>query len=183
MKWLDSEVEILKNDYAEKGGVYVSEKLSRSSSACNQMALKLGLRCNGNSGLFKKGENPWNKGVKGLQLSKATQFKKGHQGTWKNGVNEPYVANDHGRAVMLIQIEGKRQPYARYLYKKEYGEIGANMVIIHLDGDHMNCEVSNLKAISRSENMARNQNSKKAAETRIENKRKRELYGKYGLLG
>lgn len=49
-----------------------------------------GISKNGiNKGYFKKGQTPWNKGIKGLHHSPQTEFKKG-QTAWNKGLKIPY---------------------------------------------------------------------------------------------
>lgn len=107
-------------------------------------------------GQFIKGSVPWNKGLKGFNPSPRTQFQKGdsHKGSthpsWKGGVQR--MSND---CVYLNKGENRvRRP--RKIYEENFGKIPPNFVIIHLDGNRYNDSPSNLKAISRAENLKRN---------------------------
>lgn len=111
----------------------------------------------GNKGSFKKGNIPWNKGKKGFRPSKDTEFKAGEHHTgknhpsWKGGVQKfkddcAYVWTGNNKRV--------RRP--RAIYEKHYGPIPKGYVVIHLDGNKDNDSPKNLKAISRAENMNRN---------------------------
>lgn len=105
---------------------------------------------------FKKGNVPWNKGMKGFRPSKETEFKKGelfgeNHPSWKGGVQK--CIND---CVYLWDGNGKRKRRPRVIYEEHNGPIPYGFVIIHLDGNKYNDEPSNLKAISRSDNMKRN---------------------------
>jgi hypothetical protein len=50
---------------------------TRSLSALKTMCKKNGI-VSENTGNFVKGQTPWNKGIKGVSVSPATQFKKGN---------------------------------------------------------------------------------------------------------
>lgn len=114
-----------------------------------------------NKGNFKKGNIPWNKGKKGFNPSPETQFKSGdnHTGenhvSWKGGVQ--IIKND---CAYLWTGTNKRVRRPRKIYEENFGTIPEGYVIIHIDGDRYNDDPSNLKAISRSENLKRNQKSK-----------------------
>ncbi len=106
---------------------------------------------------FTKGHTPWNKGVKGLKVSPDTEFKSGEQHTgknhpsWKGGVQT--VSNDC-TYVWTGTNERKRRP--RVVYEEHYGSIPEGYVIRHIDGDKNNDHYSNLEAVSRAENLKRN---------------------------
>lgn len=113
---------------------------------------------------FKKGDTPHNKGKKfedylseeSVEKVKKTQYKKGqtageNSNTWKGGIQE--MSND---CVHLYKGVGKRVRRPREIYTKYFGEIPKGYVVIHIDGNKHNDDPSNLKAISRAENLKRN---------------------------
>jgi hypothetical protein len=110
-----------------------------------------------NKGQFKKGLIPWNKGKKDFRPSPETEFKvgDGHEGknhsSWRGGVQKFKVDCVH---VWTAKGQRKRRP--RMVYEEANGVIPNGYVIIHLDGNKNNDELSNLEAISRSELMKRN---------------------------
>lgn len=113
----------------------------------------------GNKGSFKKGNTPWNKGVKGIHLSPDSEFKAGENHTghkhvsWKGGVQKP-----KGDCAHLWAGNGKRKRRPRVIYEKAFGPIPKGFVVIHKDGDKYNDSPDNLEAISRGDNMKRNSN-------------------------
>ena len=114
----------------------------------------------GNSGSFKKGNEPWNKGKKGIHLSPETEFKEGQRAgeknnTWKGGIQE--MKND---CVYLYDGIGKRKRRPRTIYEEHNGEIPKGYVIVHKDGDRYNDSPDNLEAISRAELVLRNSGRK-----------------------
>lgn len=107
-------------------------------------------------GKFKKGGIPWNKGLKGIHLHEPTEFKKGQyvgkdHPSWKGGVQS--FKSD---CAYLHTGAGERVRRPRKIYEDNFGSIPKGFVIVHLDFDKDNDEPSNLMAISRAENMKRN---------------------------
>lgn len=115
-----------------------------------------------NKSNFKKGNKPWNKGMKGIHLSPESEFKKvqtagNKNNKWKGGIQKP--KND---CTLLYNGTGnkvKRRP--REIYKQHHGKISDNHVIYHLNGDKYDDSIGNLIAISRAELVKLNKNKKK----------------------
>jgi len=110
---------------------------------------------------FKKGRISWNKGTKGICKANSGSYKKG---------NVPYgymggykILKDDGIYVRIKKETyqygknkvGKYEQLARVKYRQAYGDF--NGVILHKDGDVMNCELENLQLITRAELLRRNQ--------------------------
>jgi hypothetical protein len=114
-----------------------------------------------NSGRFKKGQVPWNKGLKGLHHSPQTEFKKGEfvgdeHPSWQGGIHKS------GRdGVHVWTGNGKRTRRSRVNYEKAYGPIPKGYVIYHRDGNKDNDNPSNLVAITRGELMKINLRNRK----------------------
>ena len=108
-------------------------------------------------GKFKKGNIPWNKGLKGIHLHEPREFKKGskHVGkshpSWRGGVQ--LFKTD---CIHLYTGNGTRVRRPRKVYEDNFGTIPKGFVIVHIDLDKDNDDPSNLMAISRAENMLRN---------------------------
>ena len=114
----------------------------------------------GRKGRFKKGHVPWDKGVKGIHLSPATQFKKGKiRGTAARkyrAVGSVTERNDKsGNKYRWIKIKdwGRPQdkyiPYARYVWQKHKGPIPPGMLVVHADGKTLNDNLDNLRLVDR----------------------------------
>lgn len=108
-------------------------------------------------GQFSKGLIPWNKGKKGVNGKSDTIFTKGDHHTGEN-----HICWSGGVQVMkkdcayLWNGTGKRARRPRVVYEETFGPIPEGHVIIHIDGDRYNDDPNNLEAISRLENLRRN---------------------------
>jgi len=104
---------------------------------------------------FEKGLIPWNKGLKGIHLSKDTEFDGTLIGdkhpSWKGGIHR--IKND---VVYLWTGSNERVRRPRKVYENNYGEIPKGYVVYHKDGNSLNDDPKNLEAISRGELMKRN---------------------------
>jgi hypothetical protein len=112
-------------------------------------------------GQFVKGGITWNKGIKGLRYSPETEFKVGElvgeiHPSWKGGVQTP--KND---CAYLWDGANKRKRRPKAVWEQYHGTLPEGMVIIHLDSDKYNDDISNLKAITRAELLKINQQNKK----------------------
>jgi len=98
---------------------------------------------------FKKGNKPWNAGLKGLHLSPNTEFKKGvttmeNHPSWKGG--EQHSKHD----CTYINIgTNKRIRRPKKVYEDAHGTMPKGWIIYHLDGDRYNDSLDNLIAIPR----------------------------------
>lgn len=113
-----------------------------------------------NKGQFVKGADTWNKGLKGINLSPSTQFKVGElvgelHPSWKGGVQKNKVD-----CTYIWDGANKRKRRPRAVWEQHHGTLPEGYVVIHLDSDKDNDDISNLKAISRRELLQLNQKRK-----------------------
>jgi hypothetical protein len=111
---------------------------------------------------FKPGHTPHNKGkqmdAEIYEKVAPTMFKKGNKpyNTKPNGTIN-LRADKTGRFYQYIKIKDCHwELLQRYVWTQANGEIPRGSVVIFLDGNYLNCELSNLQVITRKENMARN---------------------------
>jgi hypothetical protein len=102
-------------------------------------------------GKFVKGFTPWNKGMKGLRVSPHSEFKVGEfvgesHPCWKGGVQI-----NKKDCAYLWDGSNKRKRRPRAVWEQYNGTLPEGYVIIHLDRDKYNDDISNLKAITRKE--------------------------------
>lgn len=105
---------------------------------------------------FKKGQPAHNKGVKmSLELRekvKHTWFKKGH--IPKNHVEiGTEITTADGYLKIKVAEPNKWEFLQRFNWEKENGPIPKGMLVVFKNNNKLNCEPSNLKLITRAENM------------------------------
>ena len=111
---------------------------------------------------FKPGHTPHNKGkqmdAEIYEKVAPTMFKKGNKPHNTKAVGSINIRLDtQGRPYQYIKIKDSHwELLQRHVWTKANGEIPRGSVVIFLDGNYLNCELSNLKVITRKENMARN---------------------------
>lgn len=108
---------------------------------------------------FKKGQKPWNAGLKGLQIGgRETRFKKGHRPHNQKQANGALsVRKDGENSYLFIRIDvGHWIPYHVYLYTQTIGPVPPNHIIVFADGNRANLKPENLLAITRAQHAIRN---------------------------
>jgi hypothetical protein len=112
-----------------------------------------------NSGSFKPGMEPWNKGVSGLRMSPATEFKPGQSahnhvpvGTVK--VRQRKNRHDLPRAWVKIAEPNVWQLRAIVEWELAHGPLLPGTIVHHRDRDSMNDASGNLEALTRAEHIA-----------------------------
>ncbi len=116
---------------------------------------------------FKKGYEPYNKGMKRGSVSEKTEFKKGDTPQNFKGIGTPRVVGSRKEVVATINetetrtrrgktyTVKKRTSYARYLWMENIGEIPKGMVIYN-HGSKEDIQLENLEIITRAELVKRN---------------------------
>ena len=120
-------------------------KKSQIRSKVKRMGLKSGVDTT-----FKKGDETWNKGMKGLDVGSSTQFKKGHTPQNIKPVGSERV-NRNGYVEIKVKKPNIWKLKHRVLYKKHKGEIPKNGAIIFADKDRSNLDLDNLILVKRKE--------------------------------
>ena len=116
---------------------------------------------------FRKGHVPWTKGMRGLHLSPETEF---HLGGIRGNAARRYrpvgaitLRRDHrrgpARRYIKVRDDGPSQyrytPYARWVWEQAHGPVPAGRLVIHIDGDTLNDDLSNLSLADCRTNLAR----------------------------
>jgi hypothetical protein len=173
--WSEQEVEIMVKNYPHISTKDVAGMLGKSVKQCYCKANLLRLHKtsdylatessgrlkNGNSAsFFPKGNIPWNKGMKGLQIGgEQTQFKKGTIPPNHRPVGSTRI-DEEGYTSIKIAEPRKWVLLHRHLYEQEHGKINRNEVIVFRDKNRSNFDINNLEKITMSENMERNRITK-----------------------
>ena len=112
---------------------------------------------NGVNKCFKKGNTPWNKGLKGYMGANKTSFKKGTIPPQYRPVGSERV-NKEGYLEVKIADPNKWELKHRYIYKKHCGDIPKGHNVIFADTDKTNFNIDNLILVSKSEMLILNRN-------------------------
>lgn len=126
-----------------------NESRSKSSIVSFRKRHGLVMDC-GHRGEFKKGQVPWNKG-KSYRLSPASEFKKGSVPKNHRPLGSEQVDKD-GYIMLKVAEPNKWMRKHRHIYQNAHGEVPKGHVIVFVDGNKRNFELSNLMMISCAEN-------------------------------
>lgn len=174
--WTDREKLILEMHYRDRGARFCWRLLntlgySRTLLAVEQAGRKMGYYVEGNTGCFKKGIIPWNKGLRmvGVPLN-AGNFRKGH--TPKNHVGvgtlrrrKRYKPGRRGYWWIKVAEPNKWMHFHRWLWIQENGPIPRDRILVFRNGDQDDVRIDNLQLIDRAEHVRRNHNVEKAVKS------------------
>ena len=102
---------------------------------------------------FKKGLVPWNKDLKGIHLSPATEFKKGQKSLRRmpeGTITQRKHKGDGFRNWIKIGDHCWVE-FAKSIWQLQHGAIIPGDVIHHMDGDSLNDHLDNLIAMPRAD--------------------------------
>lgn len=159
--WTKEELEFLRGVYPyypnkeivgmlkDKFGFEVTDKQLANARKNNDLPKKV----IPNSGCYKKGDEPWNKGREmsdeTKEKVKKTWFKKGQIPKNHKPVGSTRIDKD-GYKLIKIAEPNKWALYHRRLYEETHGEkLKKNEAIIFADGDKTNFDIDNLVKVSR----------------------------------
>lgn len=183
-KWTITEIEWIKANCAKYTLKEMAGQLEVSEEQVRNAMKNRGIKT-GRDGKFKKGYVPPNKGTRGLMRRNSGTFKKGHRPHNElDGVGHISVRmyKRAGKARKMIKIAtGRWMLLNRYIWEQAHGSIPKGMMIMHKDGDALNCDISNLSLISRAENALRNINREKQSKTIKRTWDKTRRMKKYGV--
>lgn len=106
--------------------------------------------CNGLEGQFRKGQEAWNKGMKGLDIGgKETRFKKGQPSLNKKPIGSERVDAKDGFTMVKVAEPNKWELKHRVIWEVLHGSIPDGLTVAFGDGDRSNFSPDNLILISR----------------------------------
>jgi hypothetical protein len=179
--WSDKETQQLIALYPHHSGAELSIMLGRKEKAISDKAKSLRLTKTpeykaklkeihiarvkelGKQYQYKKGRTPHNKGVpmspETFEKIKHTLWQKGSTAFNTKPIGYERLQQDKsGHHYLYIKYEeGKRLMLKnRYVWQQHHGPIPKDHIIVFRDGNQLNCDISNLECISKSENILRN---------------------------
>lgn len=159
----EEQIEYVRNNLPGKHFKEFTEEFNAKfgvNISCEQMhglAKRNGI-CNGLDAKFAKGGIPANKGKKMSpeQYAKCskTMYKKGNIPYKTRKVGETRISKDGLRE---IKVEGRNKngsfwrTYSRVVWEKHNGPIPKGMKVLHIDGDQLNDDISNLRLVTAGE--------------------------------
>ena len=177
MIWPQSHIDFIKQHYNNVSPYAVAIVLMKNKGNVYNMAFRLGLKSSHNGCFkpgvshspgteFKKGVAPANKGKKQIEFmsedaimrTAATRFKKG-QASFNEKQDGAISIRIDKRGVKYQHIRISKanwQPLHRHVWEKHNGTIAKDKVVAFVDGNTLNCEITNLQLISKAENAIRN---------------------------
>ena len=169
-RWTEREIEYLKKHYPSSSAKEVGKALDRTARAVSVKAAKLGIRSErrleSNSGSFKKGHTPWNKGRRVIVKNQHTWFKKGQKVWSEKPVGTIWVRKEKEVLYKFIKTEAGIKRYSRVIWEQHHGKIPKGNIIRYKDGNTLNCDIDNLLCVSRKEHARMNARPKKTAKTK-----------------
>lgn len=168
--WTEEELEFLRGVYPyyqnKEISKMVKEKFGFDVSTRNLQNVrnkyKIPKKVIPNSGCYRKGDEPWNKGREMSdevrEKVKGTWFKKGQIPKNHKPVGSTRIDKD-GYKLIKIAEPNKWALYHRHLYEEEQGEkLKKNEAVIFADGDKSNFDLNNLVKVSRANLLYINKN-------------------------
>lgn len=128
--------------------------LNTNTKAIKNICTKYGFKSLTNSGCFKKGLIPWNKGTVGVCKPNKTSFKKGQAPITQKPVGAISYrwSKREGKHYMYIKLaNGKWRTLGEYIWESINGKIPKDHCIIFKDKNPKNTSLDNLMLIKRSE--------------------------------
>lgn len=182
--WSTEDDAVMRLEYPNTSTKKLAAKLGVSMRSCYSRANVLGLvktpqylatpdsgrlskgEVIGFNTFFKKGQVPFNKGLKqkdfmsreAIAKTKKTRFKKGQlpHNTKEDGVIIPRKDKCGKTYLYIRESLGIWKLYHRKVWEQHNGKLKSNEIVRFRDGNSLNCEISNLFVIPKSENMKLN---------------------------
>ncbi len=161
--WTKEEIARLRSLYSSKTNVELAAMFGVQEYTIQNLACRLNLKKSYNVGCYQKGSTPWNYGKKVPTVSdnaKRTQFKKGQspKNTLQDGAIVVRQRIDRTTPPQKFIRVGPRkwEQLSRYTWIKHHGPIPPGHCVTFIDGNSLNCDIENLRLITRKENLLRN---------------------------
>ena len=173
VKWTLEESQYLEKHYADEPSIDIAHALGKKLYSVYNRANLLGLKksieyfkihgggrlTNENSGgikyRFVKGQDAWNKGMKGLDIGgKETRFRSGHlpHNTKWDGATR---VNVEGYTEIRVSKANWKLLH-RVIWEQHFGPIPNGVNIQFKDNNRSNISIENLEMVSKTDNMNRN---------------------------
>ena len=135
-----------------------------------------------NKGQFVKGSKPANKGTKGMMKSNKTSYQKGNVPPNTVPIGTISTRGKGAERYKYIKVANHKWVVLHHFIWQTYnGDIPKGYVLRFINGNAMDCNITNLVLISRDVNCRWNYNREKAGKSRAKHHKKKRLRKKWGL--
>ena len=175
--WTIKEDKFLEKYYENNTNEQLGLMIDRTPTAVGARAFKLGLKKSKEFMTFhasktwiKKGNVPWNKGMKGVDLSNGkNNFKKGNVPHNRRPIGSTRVCTyKSGSKYKMVKVSFKKWDLMhRVEWEKYNGVIPEHHVVTFKDGDSLNTHIDNLKCVHINELTQKNLQSKESIKKRV----------------
>lgn len=115
-------------------------------------------RAHPNAGTFPVGLEPWNKNLKGIHMSPATEFKKGVNSNPYVPIGTVRIRYRHNRktgprAWIKVADPNKWRERALVVWESKHGPIPRGLILHHQNRDSLDDELGNLALLSRAQHL------------------------------
>ncbi len=160
--WTSREQKLLMELYPDTNNREIADRIGRSISAIKNRAQQMGLRKSEEhlklrAGRWQKGQEAFNKGLKGLRVPgcEKTWFKKGNRPHNCYPVGTTRCIN-RGYTEIKVAEPNKWEFLHRHIWEQAHGPLQPGEIVVFRDGDKTNCKLDNLQKITRGINARRN---------------------------
>lgn len=164
--WSDEDRALLARLYPDDTNATLARIFGRSEASISNQAVKLGLHKSEaykarHSATFKPGQRPWNKGMKGLDLSGGKgQFQKGQKPHSYAPVGSERITKDGYRQRKMTDTGYPPRDWRMVHHLVWEAHTGAQVppghALVFRDGDKTNTAIENLELVTRADLMRRN---------------------------
>lgn len=164
--WTDEQVEDLKKYYPNSNNEFLINyfgcSISKIYNKVNQLKIYKSpeyienkknewinnLLKHGKAHRFKKGQESWNKGIKGFMKANVTSFKKGQKPINHVNIGSERTDKD-GYSFIKIAEPSVWKLKHRIIWEERFGEIPKTHAVIFVDGNKLNFDLNNLALVHR----------------------------------
>lgn len=169
-----SEEKYIRDNYGKVSLAEMAKHLGRTKSTVQAHVKLMGLKLSPEQfnqrqeiGRFKKGSVPHNAGTKGKMKPNNTSFRPGQlpHNTKHDGAITIRQRENEKPYKFVRLASGQWKHLHRHVWEQANGPAPSGWIVAFKDGDTMNCELDNLMLMSRKDNLFRNRNFEKQAES------------------
>jgi hypothetical protein len=156
----DETIDRIRSEYHVSNNIILAILRAGSTPEQRRAARSRKMRAATAATQWRRGQRPWNAGLKGIHLSPSTEFRPGHLGGLAARVLRAIGTVVIRRARtgaptrwIKVREDGplyrRHIPLARYFWTRHHGPLPPGWIVMHRDGDSLNDDLDNLMAVDR----------------------------------